>query len=125
MIIVRKILINGTDPNVVRKKKARNNCGNKLQKQAILLKNSLFFVVGVQGLEPWASCSQSRRATNCATPRYSIKPHYIIAFGGSFVKHFSLWSKLWVGFKNVQILEKQKPANPCAARLCGTFKKWV
>ena len=69
--------------------------------------------------------SQSRRATNCATPRYSIKPHYIIAFVGSFVKHFSLWSKLWVGFKNVQILEKQKPANPCAARLCGTFKKWV
>ena len=76
-------------------------------------------MVGVQGLEPWASCSQSRRATNCATPRYSIKPHYIIAFWGGFVKHFSLWSKLWVGFKNVQILEKQKPANPCAARLCG------
>ena len=59
MIIVRKILINGADPNVVRKKKARNNCGKKLQKHAILLKNSLFFVVGVQGLEPWASCSQT------------------------------------------------------------------
>lgn len=27
------------------------------------------FVVGVRGLEPRASCSQSRRATNCATPR--------------------------------------------------------
>ena len=26
-------------------------------------------VVGVRGLEPRASCSQSRRATNCATPR--------------------------------------------------------
>ena len=53
------MLINGTDPNVVRKKKVQNNCGKKLQKQAILLKNSLFFVVGVQGLEPWASCSQT------------------------------------------------------------------
>ncbi len=63
--------------------------------------------------------SQSRRATNCATPRYSIKPHYIIAFWGGFVKRFSLWSKLWVGFKNVQILEKQKHADPCAAGICA------
>ena len=29
-------------------------------------------VVGVRGLEPRASCTQSRRATNCATPRYKI-----------------------------------------------------
>ena len=28
-------------------------------------------MVEVTGLEPAASCSQSRRATNCATPRYS------------------------------------------------------
>ena len=27
------------------------------------------FLVGVAGLEPTASCSQSRRATSCATPR--------------------------------------------------------
>ncbi len=27
-------------------------------------------LVGVKGLEPPASCSQSRRATNCATPRF-------------------------------------------------------
>ncbi len=27
-------------------------------------------VVGVKGFEPPTSCSQSRRATNCATPRY-------------------------------------------------------
>ena len=26
-------------------------------------------MVGVKGLEPPTSCSQSRRATNCATPR--------------------------------------------------------
>ena len=63
--------------------------------------------------------SQTRRATNCATPQYSIKPHYIIAFWGGFVKRFSLWSKLWVGFKNVQILEKQKHADPCAAGICA------
>ena len=31
-----------------------------------------FILVGVRGLEPRASCSQSRRATNCATPRYEI-----------------------------------------------------
>ena len=66
MIIVQKMLINEADPNVVRKKKVRSNRGKaivakKLQKQAILLKNSLFLVVGVQGLEPWASCSQTYR----------------------------------------------------------------
>ena len=34
---------------------------------------SLFeFMVEVTGLEPAASCSQSKRATNCATPRYEI-----------------------------------------------------
>ena len=31
------------------------------------------FLVGVRGLEPRASCSQSRRATNCATPRYEVR----------------------------------------------------
>ena len=41
------------------KRKYRTIAAKKLQKQAILLKNSLFFVVGVQGLEPWASCSQT------------------------------------------------------------------
>ena len=30
---------------------------------------SIFKLVGVRGLEPPASCSQSTRATNCATPR--------------------------------------------------------
>ena len=29
-------------------------------------------MVGVQRLELWTSCSQSRRATNCATPRYLV-----------------------------------------------------
>ena len=36
--------------------------------QAVFLRK----VVGVRGLEPRASCSQSRRATNCATPGYEI-----------------------------------------------------
>ncbi len=30
------------------------------------------FLVRVTGFEPAASCSQSRRATNCATPGYEI-----------------------------------------------------
>ena len=30
----------------------------------------LHIMVGVTGFEPAASCSQSRRATNCATPRF-------------------------------------------------------
>ena len=34
----------------------------------------------MRGLEPRASCSQSKRATNCATPGYEI---------------FQLWSNMW------------------------------
>ena len=33
---------------------------------------SCAFLVEVTGLEPAASCSQSKRATNCATPRYLV-----------------------------------------------------
>ena len=33
---------------------------------------ALLFLVRVEGFEPPASCSQSRRATNCATPGYSV-----------------------------------------------------
>ena len=33
---------------------------------------SVKILVGVTGFEPAASCSQSRRATNCATPRFFI-----------------------------------------------------
>ena len=29
-------------------------------------------IVGVQGLEPWTSWSQTRHATNCATPRIRL-----------------------------------------------------
>ena len=38
----------------------------KPPKKAVFLKK----VVRVTGFEPAASCSQSRRATNCATPGY-------------------------------------------------------
>ena len=30
------------------------------------------FLVGVKGFEPPTSCSQSKRATNCATPRQVV-----------------------------------------------------
>ena len=40
---------------------------------------ALCFMVEVTGLEPAASCSQSRRATNCATPRYSAFQNIIKA----------------------------------------------
>ena len=36
------------------------------------MNHSLNQMVGVKGFEPPTSCSQSRRATNCATPRYAV-----------------------------------------------------
>ena len=56
-------------------RKTRTQNAEKPPKQAVFLQN----LVGVRGLEPRASCSQSRRATNCATPRYEI---------------FQLWSNM-------------------------------
>ena len=35
-------------------------------------------MVGVTGFEPAASCSQSRRATNCATPRFFYFAFFLI-----------------------------------------------
>ncbi len=40
----------------------------ELQAQIKIIFKAIF-MVGVTGLEPAASCSQGRRATNCATPR--------------------------------------------------------
>ena len=57
-------------------RKTRTQNAEKPPKQAVFLQN----LVGVRGLEPRASCSQSRRATNCATPGYEI---------------FQLWSNMW------------------------------
>ena len=50
------------------KHKNRTKNAEKPPEKAVFLPK----VVGVRGLEPRASCSQSRRATNCATPRYEI-----------------------------------------------------
>ena len=52
----------------------RPNCKKQNKKRRKTAENGGFSVkmVGVRGLEPRASCSQSRRATNCATPRYEI-----------------------------------------------------
>ena len=71
----------------------------------------------MQGLEPWASCSQSRRATNCATPRYEVRRsgwayspkssalptalypdiQFLSLYhgGGETQRFFCLWSFLW------------------------------
>ena len=45
----------------------------------------LCFLVGVTGLEPAASCSQSRRATSCATPRYTIL--FLLCFFAGCLRH--------------------------------------
>ena len=44
---------------------------NTYKKACIPLEYRLFHLVRVTGVEPAASCSQSRRATICATPGYS------------------------------------------------------
>ena len=49
-------------------RKNRTKSEEKPPKQAVFLRK----VVRVTGFEPAASCSQSRRATNCATPGYEV-----------------------------------------------------
>ena len=55
--------------------KNRTFNAGKPPKKAVFLRK----VVRVTGFEPAASCSQSRRATNCATPGY-----FVILFGWSY-----------------------------------------
>ena len=49
-------------------RKNRTKNAEKPPEQAVFLRN----LVGVRGLEPRASCSQSWRATNCAIPESNI-----------------------------------------------------
>ena len=57
-----------------------------LQIGGLFLYQSLRFdLVEVTGLEPAASCSQSKRATNCATPRH-MHVCYILSSEWFFVK---------------------------------------
>ena len=62
-------------------RKSRTKNAEKPPFQAIFLPK----VVGVRGLEPRASCSQSRRATNCATPRYEV-----VKLSGRFLPNLCL-----------------------------------
>ena len=68
------------------------------------------FLVRVEGLEPPASCSQSRRATNCATPGYGA-PYAFLAVGftiitqnwevrksilpQNYLLNLKCWQKMW------------------------------
>ncbi len=70
------------------------------------------------GFEPAASCSQSRRATNCATPGYSLFCHYTTA--GRKIKDFlsvviPVVKAAFVPFSATG----GNPANAGTARLCG------
>ena len=67
-------------------------------------------MVRVEGLEPPASCSQSRRATNCATPGYGA-PYAFLAVGftiitqnwevrksilpQNYLLNLKCWQKMW------------------------------
>ena len=46
-------------------------CNRVDEKEKDRQKTVLLFLVGVAGLEPAASWSRTKHATNCATPRYS------------------------------------------------------
>ena len=46
-----------------------------------------FLLVGVTGLEPATAWSQTRNATNCATPRFLIRINYS---SSQEVGHFSI-----------------------------------
>ena len=71
-------------------RKNRTKNAEKPPKQAVFLRK----VVGVRGLEPRASCSQSRRATNCATPRYEV-----VGLSGRFLpkqaRYQLRYTRLW------------------------------
>ena len=61
-------------------------CTTKQKRTPILIESTCVCSIGVARLELAASCSQSRRATNCATPRHpAAPPEYSISFFARFV----------------------------------------
>ena len=65
--------------------------------------------------------TQSRRATNCATPRYSIKPHYSIM--GRFRKAFLVMVKI-VGWLQKRVnFRKTETRKPLCRKALRRFQK--
>ena len=58
---------------------------NGHQSRYALYQNWCPVMVEVTGLEPAASCSQSRRATTCATPRYFYINFFLISLFSSLL----------------------------------------
>ena len=94
------------------------------------------------GFEPAASCSQSRRATNCATPGYSVylsgwpyspkcralpvEPHPDIHFSAMIPRRgvkIKIFLSVVIPVVKTAFVPvsatREKPANAGAARLCG------
>ena len=91
---------------------------SKLLTQKNRLKKAVFLkkVVRVTGFEPAASCSQSRRATNCATPGYLIFLRFIVA-----PKRF-----LQIGpatFLQYSIIYESKFFKPYSGAQCESMKR--
>ena len=101
--------LNSNRPN----RKSRTKNTEKPPFQAVFLPK----VVGVRGLEPRASCSQSRRATNCATPRNEI-----VELPGRFLPSRRATSCATPGYEVVgwpgRILPKQARYQLCYTRIC-------
>ena len=53
-----------------------------------------FDIVGVTGFEPAASCSQSRRATNCATPRTFLFYHVFAILSSILLRSYDFLSEI-------------------------------
>ena len=70
------------------------------------------------GLEPTASCSQSRRATNCATPGYSISVIIPRRRGKSKIFLSVVIYVVKAAFMPFSAIG-ESPASAGAARLCG------
>ena len=57
-------------------------------------------MVRVTGFEPAASCSQSTRATNCATPGRSVFEHYTITIAYNQEKLYAIYREYSVIARN-------------------------
>ena len=87
-----------------RKAIKQNKKTQKTARKGSFLQN----VVGLQELEPRASCSQSRRATNCATPGYEI---------------FQLWSNMGATLDFDQLPVSGTPIILSVSNLSGILEK--
>ena len=103
-------------------------CTTKQKRTPILIESTCVYRIGVARLELAASCSQSRRATNCATPRHPAARLHRQSIVYRFLRGSSIQNPQLTALHGLLFLRRQKRqlATVVKGAVAGAFYgNWV